>query len=276
MSERSIDEGGHHTTSGRESNLNLHPTTTSTQSDSSPRDSRRLIGVIIVIVVAVAALWIHYVGSEAQSFFAPPSDLEKLIQETSRSTVLIECNGWGTGFALEIDVGESARPLPFPTLVITNYHVIKDCVLGNSGLSVSIGKSHETRVKSAIYKVDESNDLALLAVEADIPRLRNASEFARPGWWTMAIGNPVDSDFDTPQVLHNSTTFGFISYVLQDYWNYTSAIINPGNSGGPLLNSRGEVIGINTLASSNSEDGVWNIAVDTAVLCESLGVNCDD
>jgi len=45
--------------------------------------------------------------------------------------------------------------------------------------------------------------------------------------------------------------------------------------GGPLVNSRGELIGINTLASSGLDEGVWNVAVDSAVLCVSL-IICDD
>lgn len=91
----------------------------------------------------------------------------------------------------------------------------------------------------------------------------------------MAIGNPVDIDFDEPQVLINSTTFGHISYVFDQKYNYTSATINGGNSGGPLVNSRGELIVVNTMAGASTEDGVWNVAVDTAILCEKL-LECED
>jgi S1-C subfamily serine protease len=49
------------------------------------------------------------------------------------------------------------------------------------------------------------------------------------------------------------------SGVLDDYWNYSSATLNRGNLGGPLVNSRGELIGINTLASSGLDEGVWNV-----------------
>jgi S1-C subfamily serine protease len=89
----------------------------------------------------------------------------------------------------------------------------------------------------------------------------------------MAMGNPSDPDLEVS--LDRYVSFGYIGYVLDKYWNYTSATLNRGNSGGPLVNSRGELIGINTFTSSGLEEGVWNIAVDSAVLCERL-VACED
>lgn len=80
--------------------------------------------------------------------------------------------------------------------------------------------------------------------------------------------------FDPYVVLYNSTTFGYISYVLDFTYNYTSATINCGNSGGRLLNSRGELIGINTYTKASTEGRVWNVAVDSDNLCGKL-LDCD-
>jgi S1-C subfamily serine protease len=76
--------------------------------------------------------------------------------------------------------------------------------------------------------------------------------------------------------LDNSTTFVHFSEVLHEYWNYTSASINGLNSGGALVNSRGELIGINTLAAASTEDGVWNVAIDSAALCEKIYKDCEE
>ena len=206
--------------------------------------------------------------------FKAPSDVGAFIDEMSKSIVLVECNGWGTGFAFNI--GQESTDADFPTHIVTNFHVIDECINDVQSLIVSIGPNHETKVRSKIMSTDEENDLAILLIDAEIPVLESAKDFAIPGWWTMAIGNPVDTDFDPAVVLRNSTTFGHVSYVHDTYWNYTSATINGGNSGGPLVNSSGEVIGINTLAGASTEDGVWNIAIDTAILCLKLIDNCED
>lgn len=206
--------------------------------------------------------------------FKAPSDVGAFIDEISKSIVLVECNGWGTGFAFYI--GQESTDADFPTHIVTNFHVIDECINDVQSLIVSIGPNHETKVRSKIMSTDKENDLAILLIDAVIPVLEPAEEYAVPGWWSMAMGNPVDFDYDPPVVLHNSTTFGHISFVQDSYWNYTSAIINGGNSGGPLVNSSGEVIGINSLASASTEDGVWNLAIDTAILCRKLIKNCEE
>ena len=248
------------------------------------RPSGRLALAIAAVALAVSLVALSssrdetvVTGVEAggsESYFSAPTDLGLFVETISESIVLVECDGWGTGFAFY--TGEDSPYSDLPTQVITNYHVIKDCLNDETRIRVSVGPNHEEITRSKVVGTDQENDLAIIAIEAKVPLLESAQEFAEPGWWTMAIGNPVDTDFEEPRVLHNSTTFGQISYVLDEYWNYTSATINGGNSGGPLLNSRGEVIGINTLAAASTEDGVWNIAIDTAVLCEQLISNCTE
>ena len=210
-------------------------------------------------------------GKSDANLFSPPKDVESLIAVVENSVVLVECGGWGTGFV----VNYSVETENYLSVIVTNHHVVEDCLDDESQIVVRTGPEHKGLPKVKLLRWDEKNDLAILEIDEELPALKNAETFAERGWWTMAIGNPVDVDFEEPKVLRNSTTFGYISYVLFSYWNYTSATINGGNSGGPLVNSRGELIGVNTLSAASTEDGVWNIAIDTQALCKSL-YDCED
>jgi len=205
---------------------------------------------------------------DGTDLYMPPSDLESFIDTIAESLVLIECgDSSGTGFAFNIDGFDAG----FNTFAVTNHHVIEGCIDSPGDLTVSFGEDYEQETKSEIFNHDEENDLALVQIAAELPVLVEAETFAKQGWWSMAIGNPIGSD----ELLFNATTFGNIVGVENDQYNFTSAIINPGNSGGPLVNSRGELIGINTFAWASTEDGVANIAVDSDKLCEVV-LECDE
>jgi serine protease Do len=200
--------------------------------------------------------------------YLPPSDLEGFISNVAESLVLIECgDSSGTGFAFDIEGFDAG----YKTFVVTNHHVIKDCIDRPDALTVSFGAGYKETTKSEIFNYDEENDLSLVQVEAELPVLVEAKLYAKQGWWSMAIGNPLGDQ----ELLFNATTFGNIVGVENERYNFTSAIINPGNSGGPLVNSRGELIGINTFSWASTEYGVANIAVDSEMLCEKV-IDCGE
>jgi len=206
--------------------------------------------------------------SDTADLYVAPTDVEAFIDKVAESLVLIECaDSSGTGFAYEISGLEEG----YKTFIVTNHHVIEDCINDPDALTVSHGEDYKLTTNSSLFDHDEENDLALIQVEADIARIPESKVFASSGWWNMAIGNPVG---DT-ELLFNATTFGHIVAVDRERYNFTSAIINPGNSGGPLVNSRGELIGINTFAWASTEDGVANIAVDSDLLCAKI-IDCGD
>jgi S1-C subfamily serine protease len=136
--------------------------------------------------------------------------------------------------------------------VLTNYHVVEGA---NRGIQVMLSNKHPYPAK--VVGTDRVHDLALLQIEA--PNLQpvtlaDSSELA-VGQKVYAIGNPFG--------LAGTMTRGIISSIrsiknadgaLIEDAIQTDAAINPGNSGGPLLNSRGEVIGINTMIASNGAD----------------------
>ncbi len=142
--------------------------------------------------------------------------------------------GVGSGFILTAD-----------GLVMTNAHVVE----GADEVVVTLTDKREFKAK--IIGSDKRTDVAVVKIEAtglpavkigDISRLK-------VGEWVMAIGSPFG--------LENTVTAGIVSAKQRDTGDYlpfiqTDVAINPGNSGGPLLNMRGEVVGINSQIYSRS------------------------
>lgn len=139
--------------------------------------------------------------------------------------------------------------------IITNYHVIEEAVNSSSAV-VKITLSNEEQYEAEIVGTDEVTDLALLKVDA---KDLTAATFGKSselnvGELAVAIGNPLGQEFA------GSVTVGYISAlnrsITADGRTYkviqTDAAINPGNSGGALVNSKGEVVGINTAKINNT------------------------
>jgi S1-C subfamily serine protease len=147
--------------------------------------------------------------------------------------------GQGSGFVLTKE-----------GLILTNNHVI-----GNAQrLEVMLSDKH--KYKARVLALDKNHDLALIKIDAPnlIPVTLSDSRSLAVGQRVYAIGNPFG--------LNGTMTRGIISAIrsirgpngpIEDAIQ-TDAAVNPGNSGGPLLNSRGEVIGITTMIASNGAD----------------------
>jgi S1-C subfamily serine protease len=149
--------------------------------------------------------------------------------------------GQGSGFVLD----KSGH-------VLTNYHVVEGA---NRGVEVML--SNKRRYAAKVVGTDRVHDLALLQIDApnlEAVTLADSSQLS-VGQKVYAIGNPFG--------LSGTMTRGIISSIrsirgsegapIEDAIQ-TDAAINPGNSGGPLLNSHGEVIGINTMIASNGAE----------------------
>lgn len=260
-----------------------HPAPRST--GQSPLAAVALVVAVLALAVAGTGTWIAVVrdgdGRSTSNSTAPatpdessdndlfngPADLAALINEVSKSVVDIECgDGGGTGFSGNIELNDSSGT--GWSVIVTNHHVIEACDDGSLPITVLTGANRTPATTVRLVGSDVDNDLALIEIDATVPPLKGASTFASPGWWSMAIGNPYDPDLE--EVLYNFVSIGNIGYVLDETWNYTTATINKGNSGGPLVNARGELIGVNSQSGASTEGGVWNIAIDSDVLCKSL------
>ena len=151
--------------------------------------------------------------------------------------------------------------------VLTNWHVIQ----GASDLRITLadGTEHEGHVVG----YDRENDLAVLRFEPPTEPLSvipfGSSAELRIGQKVLAIGNPfaLERTLTTGIVSGLGRSVRVASDVIINSMIQTDASINPGNSGGPLLNSRGEMIGINTVIQSSSGESIgigFAVPVDTA------------
>ena len=146
--------------------------------------------------------------------------------------------GVGSGFIISAD-----------GYVLSNAHVVD----GADEVYVTLTDKREFKAK--VIGADASTDVALLKIDgANLPRVAiGDSEKIRVGEWVIAIGSPFN--------LENTVTAGIISAKARDTGEYLPLIqsdvaVNPGNSGGPLINMRGEVIGINSQIATLS--GAYN------------------
>ncbi|REJ76710.1 MAG: Do family serine endopeptidase [Planctomycetota bacterium] len=190
--------------------------------------------------------------SEDQEFGAPGDDLfrrffgndprfREFLDQMPRE--LPPTEGRGSGFIIRED-----------GVILTNSHVVE----GADRVIVHLHDGNQVQAESWVY--DPRSDVAVIRIKSDTPLptvpLGNSDE-AEIGDWVLAMGNPFDVGV--------TVTAGIISAKMRgpginERENYlqTDAAINPGNSGGPLINMRGEVVGINTAISTRSGgyDGV--------------------
>ncbi|ADJ63440.1 DegQ family serine endoprotease [Herbaspirillum seropedicae] len=142
--------------------------------------------------------------------------------------------GVGSGFIISAD-----------GFIMTNAHVVE----GASEVYVTLTDKREFKAK--IVGSDTRTDVAVLKIDgSNLPRLNMGdSDKIRVGEWVLAIGSPFG--------LENTVTAGIVSAKARDTGDYlpliqTDVAVNPGNSGGPLINLKGEVIGINSQIYSRS------------------------
>ena len=154
----------------------------------------------------------------------------------------------GSGFVIESD-GQ----------ILTNYHVIQNAE--RIMVKFSDGRSLQARVLG----IDPDTDIALIKVDGrNLPVAQMGdSETLRVGEWVCAIGNPL--------AYEHTVTVGVVSYLGRklfdtslDNYIQTDAAINFGNSGGPLINGRGEVVGINSAISQRASNIGFAVPINEA------------
>ncbi len=168
--------------------------------------------------------------------------------------------GQGTGFVIHKS-----------GFILTNTHVIE------SSDDIRVRLSDERELSAKLIGKDDKTDIALLKVEAGgdlaVAPLGN-SEDVQIGEWVVAIGNPFGLDHTVTagivsakgrrDVRPGGSQTGFFDFI------QTDASINPGNSGGPLINTRGEVIGINTAMNAQAQGIGFAIPINMAKVIAPL------
>ncbi|MCF0148071.1 MAG: trypsin-like peptidase domain-containing protein [Clostridium sp.] len=167
-----------------------------------------------------------------------------------------ETEGIGSGFIINEE-----------GYILTNYHVIK------GAKEVVVTLSDERDVKAKVINYDENQDVAMLKISDDNIKVPGVVELGdsdalKPGEQVIAIGTPLSKEFN------HTVTAGIVSAVNRTVETssgtqlnliQTDAAINPGNSGGPLVNTKGEVVGINNMKIASDEvEGIgFSIPIDS-------------
>jgi Do/DeqQ family serine protease len=154
--------------------------------------------------------------------------------------------GSGSGVVIDKDRG----------FIVTNNHVIRDA----DGITVRLGRRE---IPARLVGADQHTDLAVLQVAGGLSAEAEwgDSKELDIGDWVLAIGSPFELDRTVTAGIVSATGRGNLpTFTFDDYQDYvqTDAAINPGNSGGPLINLKGEVVGINTaiLTETGASQGI--------------------
>ena len=171
-----------------------------------------------------------------RQFFQNDPRMEELFKNKGRPRTVPQQHGMGSGFIIDAS-----------GVILTNNHVVN----GADEVKVTLNDGREFIAKDV--KTDPRTDVAIVRIDAsDLKAIKLGDSHAmQVGDWVLAIGSPFGLDM--------SVTAGIISAKgrnnkITDRADFlqTDAAINPGNSGGPLINLRGEVIGINTAIATES------------------------
>jgi S1-C subfamily serine protease len=224
-------------------------------------DTNKLIAYLAIIAApfAMGAFFLAWAPAQQYGYDDPtgdgyvqPRSINTLVEITQESTVTVWCDvsedkgSQGTGWAIELDTDVSDK---YPTTLITNHHVIDDCI-GGAG-KVMIALPFEDPVDAVIVKWDKPNDLAVLATKKKLPVLVLSENIPWPGYWVMALGSAAGYE--------GSVAFG---NVLNMYGNeiFLTNPISGGNSGGPLVDNEGQVVGVITWGSEvNQFNGAMSL-----------------
>jgi S1-C subfamily serine protease len=201
------------------------------------------------------------VGGEEQLLDAYSRAVVGVVEEVSPSVVQVRVRGLRQGHPAE--AGGSGSILSPDGLILTNNHVVE------GASAIELATIDARRFPARVLGRDPDTDIALLRAETSdrLPAVRlGNSKLIRAGQIAIAIGNPLGFE--------STVTAGIVSAVGRSLRAQngrligdviqTDAALNPGNSGGPLVNSRAQVIGVNTAVIMGAQGICFSVASNTA------------
>ena len=235
-------------------------------------DTNKFIAYLAIIATpfALGAFMLAWAPSQqfAQSDpaidgYVQPRSIENLVDTTQQSTVTVWCNpeegdiSQGTAWAIDMQTSKSKE---YPTALITNHHVIEDCIGVDAMVTIALPGEDES--EALIIKWDKENDLALLATGRSLPVLELSENAPWPGYWVMALGSADGYE--------GSVSFGNVINVY-DNEIFINNNISHGSSGGPLIDNEGFVIGVTSWGHKVEQ---YNGAMSLDALCIKI-VECE-
>lgn len=174
----------------------------------------------------------------ANDGYVAPLDISKVVDDTQESTVQVTCKvgkdggAIGTGWAID---SQALLVTSKRTAVVTNHHVIEQCLDGKG--TITVNKLFKKEKAAEILIFDEKNDLAVMETDIKLPALKLSENPLWPGYWVMALGSADGFE--------GSVSFGNVLNLAYEDVLITNNI-SRGNSGGALIDNEGKVVGIVT------------------------------
>jgi len=248
---------------------------------------KKMVSILLIVLLSGGA---GYGGGMAALYYGNPSEANsnltiKVNDDISTAEVVAEkvipsvvgisttsqvsyqsIFGSQTGVVSGVGTGIIVDPKGY---ILTNSHVVED----GAADAINVELSNGEEIAGVVLWHDKNIDLAIVKIEADhlVAATLGNSDEVKVGSYALAIGNPLGMAFE------RSVTQGVVSGLnrsitvsvgqtqsTMDNLIQTDASINSGNSGGPLLNSKGEVIGINSAKAQSAEGLGFAIPINTA------------
>lgn len=225
--------------------------------DGMDRSANKFVAFLAILAtpLAAGAFLLAWGPGDHYFDFAPkndgyvaPRNIQEVVDDTQASTVTVYCEvskkkgTQGTGFAIDAKI---LRQASLRTTLMTNYHVIDDCIDGKG--KVTVARLYKKEKPASILFYDAKNDLAVIETDLNLKPLELSKNFMWAGYWVMTLGSAAGYE--------GSISFGNIINTTDEDVLFTNNI-SEGNSGGPLIDNEGKVVGIVTWGLNNKREQI--------------------